>query len=143
MSVDIFAALRQEMLQKATVKESSSKRARVSPPRNERKEMLARLEKWRKKEPLGEGETLDLSVVEGAECPNKEKTGCEGTVIGTFKIETPHVYLCCTHNDPLHMRTERGTQVCKWSFNQIPDVDPDFALVLLNRREEQLGNERE
>lgn len=103
--------------------------------------MLARLEKWMKKKPLGDGETIDLSVVEGAACPNKGETGCEGTIIGTFKIGSPHVYLCCTHNDPLHMRTASGTQVCKWSFNRIPEVDPDFAVVLLNRRQQELGNE--
>lgn len=116
---------------------SQSKRARTH-SLDEVKQQLQNLIRWKKERPLDPGEQLDLSMLEGAACPNAP--ACQGVILATYKMRTPHCYLCCSHNDPNHLRNPPGTVQCKWNFNKITDADPNFATVLLRRREEELKN---
>jgi hypothetical protein len=70
-------------------------------------------------------------------CPIK---GCEGVILATYQITKPHVYLCCSRNDPKYLRKSSDTPQCKWCFHKVGDADPSFAAVLLRRREEELKN---
>ncbi len=67
-------------------------------------------------------------------CPWSDLEGCLGVVTATWRLHSDHVYLRCSNNDPQRHQNVSGAQ-CKWSFNWVRDVDPEYAASLLSRRD--------
>jgi hypothetical protein len=105
---------------------------------DEVKKQVENLTRWKMKVALAAGEKLDLSVLEGAACP--KAPACQGIILATYQVNKAHVYLCCSLNDPMRLRSSSDTPLCKWSFNKVGEADPSFAAVLLLRRQEELKN---
>ncbi len=75
-----------------------------------------------------------LALLEGQACPWSDLEGCLGFITATWRLHSHHVYLRCSNNDPQRHQNVSGPQ-CKWSFNWVRDVDPEYAASLLSRRE--------
>jgi len=102
------------------------------------KRVLCELEDFRaaKKNKDSEAPSLSVSLalLEGQPCPWQDMAGCAGVILATCRLRSDHVYLRCSNNDPLRLGSVPHL-LCKWSFNWVKEVDPEFASVVLQRRQ--------
>ena len=105
------------------------------------KRLLGELEDFRAaKKTKGEARPLSCSLapLEGAACPWHDMHGCKGVIVVTYRLSSDHVYLRCSNNDPKRLSNKRDAQ-CSWSFNSLREADPDFAALVLRRRDQENG----
>jgi hypothetical protein len=103
--------------------------------------LLGELESFRTpKKSKGKARPLSQSIapLEGEACPKLETSGCRGVILASWCLNSDHMYLRCSNNDP--QRQENKTDaLCTWSFNSVREADPGFAKALLQRRAQENG----
>ena len=77
--------------------------------------------------------TTRLAGVEGRPCPLAP--ACGGVIVASARRSDGHVFLCCSNNDPKNYHSR--PQLCRWSFNDVSDVDPAFAAAVVLRLEQR------
>ena len=131
----IAATWRQKQEEVSKGDQRSQKRA--SGHSVEVKRALAAIEDFReakKNKVAAPAQPASLALLEGQPCPRCDKEGCLGIITATWRLHSDHVYLRCSNNDPQRYQNVSDPQ-CKWSFNWIRDVDPEYAASLLLRRD--------
>jgi hypothetical protein len=135
----IAAAWRQEHAAKrARDEEGTQGKDVMASAKSEARHVLCELEDFRaaKKNRVSEPPSLSKSIalLEGQACPWQEMAGCTGVTLASCRLKSDHVYLRCSNNDPVRLRST-PEHLCKWSFNWVKEVDPEFAAVVLERRQ--------